>query len=75
MAPGPNKDVRGLRDDRWSLVRDGDKEFLYDLGPAPTLEEGEDLLAGPLSANDQAAWRRLSDALDAIEAELIYEAR
>jgi hypothetical protein len=76
-GPGPySKNQRGLRDERWSLVRQSDNEYFYDLGPDPSLEEGDDLLvAGTMSPEAEDAWRRLSDALDTIERSLTFEGR
>jgi arylsulfatase A-like enzyme len=68
-------DMRGVRDERWSLIRKGEQEYFFDLGLTPTLWEGEDLLQGELTDESEEAWTRLTATLDGIEAELVYEGR
>lgn len=70
-----SRDMRIVRDRRYKLIRRTHREEeLYDLTRA--LEDGPDLLSEePPSDETQAAWRRLSAALDEMEQRLFFEAR
>ncbi len=77
--PYPSRDARTIRDARWKLIEAvstslgmQETEF-FDLTTS-TLDEGQDLLrAGPLTGEQQAAFDRLSAALDAQIAALPYD--
>jgi arylsulfatase A-like enzyme len=60
-GPHPN-DVQALRDDRYKLIRVNGTDALHDL--AGRHDDGEDLLTGELTAEEQAAYDRLVELLE-----------
>lgn len=66
-------DRRILRNERYKLMRLGpDTEHFFDLSNPDQLD-GEDLLAGPLDAEQQAAFDTLTAALDDIAQTVLFE--
>lgn len=64
---------RMIRGERFKIVRSGGAEHLFDLEHGGVDPDGEDLLLGPLPDEAKEAYERLSNALDVVEEEIVYE--
>ncbi|MFT4621421.1 MAG: arylsulfatase A-like enzyme [Myxococcota bacterium] len=68
--PYRERDIRMVRDERYKLIRSRDGDQFFEYAPG-AWSEGEDLLAGDgLDADQADAYARLSDGLEALQAEL-----